>query len=122
MLNSTRFEELFAQSRPWQKEGNLSPSQIREGKETLKVGSYCSIRGRGDTPFPYQSMSVAPTEELLAWIRANMLIFEDTLFFEILVGGDGLCSVFVKYNKILGSRRLTDSLRVETLPEWVKRD
>lgn len=117
----TRFEELFEASAPWTGQASTDAAfwvrQLRCNRAVMRVGTFLTIRGRGDTDFPRQSFAVKPTEMLQEWIAENVLFVEgDRLFFEILVQADGNALVIVSHGVIIGSYWLTGNLRVESLP------
>jgi len=119
--------ELFAEMQPWNimnpgEKAPLLPTVIHEEHSRMEIGPFVSIRGRGDTSFPRQTMAVRPSERLLAWVHENVLLVDrDRTSFEILVQEDGDCLVIVNHGQIIGSYWLTNKLRVETLPDFIRR-
>lgn len=69
-----------------------------------RISNYCqvSIGGSGYS----HALYVRPTQELLTWMKANMLIEQGTNF-KIVIYDDGTALVLVSYDQILGSRWLS---------------
>jgi hypothetical protein len=85
----------------------------RERLETIKIGPYCHGCGPGGEFF---SLYVRPTDEVLDWIKANMLpLSRDTIGFEIVVRDEHEALIIAHNNLIIGSRWLA-LIDATTLP------
>jgi hypothetical protein len=126
MPDVTSCEELF--SVITEERGKVLPRLIEwEGihgeRESMKVGPYCMVSRRGEEgTFPsYQTMWVSPRDTILRAIERGTIVIPDTIHFEILVANNGWCLVTAQHSSIIGSVWLTERLRVETLPPFIKR-
>jgi hypothetical protein len=119
--------ELFAEMQPWNimnpgEKAPLPSTVIRQEHGAMEIGPFVSVRGRGDMSFPRQTMAIKPSDRLLTWVRENVVLVDnDRMTFEILVQEDGDCLVIVNHSQIIGGYWLTNKLRVETLPHFIRR-
>lgn len=69
-----------------------------------RISSYCqvSVGGSGYS----HALYVKPTQELLAWIKANMLV-ENGTHFQVVIYDDGTALVLISHDQIIGSRWLS---------------
>jgi hypothetical protein len=104
------------QGDPWTFD-DYHPRTGRKRLETIKIGPYCHGRGPNGEFF---SLYVRPTDELVAWIKANMLpLSRDTIGFEIVVRrsetDDHEALIIAHNNLIIGNRWLA-LIDASTLP------
>ncbi len=109
--NAKRWDDLFEATTPLDpKPGILAPilvewpcpDQHGRPEPPLQLSSFCAISGRPE----YQCLRVKPKQEVIDWIRDNMLRINDHLSFKVVIREDGEALVVVSHSCIIGSRWL----------------
>lgn len=110
------FNVLFDSAVPWDHERMVgSTLPIPVGPDHIRTSGY-TVYSTADGQYRL-SLQVTPSVLTRLTIRAEMLLYSFSFYFELILHADH-ADVWVKYNEILGQRRLA-SVDLDTLPELV---
>lgn len=95
----------------------IFPSNI---SDYCRLGGVCEKHGIDDNT--YKSIRVKPRQELIDWIKDNMLMMpKDQIYFEIIsFPGEDYSRLYVNYSVILGSR-LIAYIRTDSIPKQFRK-
>jgi hypothetical protein len=123
LSRNKNFGRFFTDVQPYNRQPHqASQSRGRElkfGHESMYLGDYLTARNGNDrAPFSHLSRIVNPTAETERLVTKHMVgIDNDTLYYELIIFADQV-HVYVKHNKILGSRLLA-KVTIESLPQCI---
>ena len=89
------------------------------------ISDYCVLRGvceKHGIDNTYKSIRVKPRQELIDWIKDNMLMMpEDQIYFDIIsFPGEDYSRLYVMYSVIIGSR-LIAYIRTDSIPKQFRK-
>ena len=120
----TDFRQLFWGMVPWHE---TEPKTLHQphiwcvGRETMQIGNYCMVNGGSGLELGHQAMKVGLNGIVIDAIKDNALFIDrDTMHFDVIVFPSGLCHVKAQHGLIIGGWYLTQSVRVDTLPSFIR--